>query len=321
MRLLLNNLIPLLLLALVACVPTVQQDSGQTGQEFSRQELSRLGQDKLQDGSLLGSSFSFEPQKSSSNNNDALQTTRPNNMALITAKCFQMGCNDGEFGCEADEQPKHQVCLDSYYIDIFEVTVNEYKTCVLAGKCREPDRAGFCNYSKPGRELHPVSCAAWEDAQRYCAWLGKRLPTEAEWEFAARGTTDNIYPWGATSPSCDLAVTDNGCGNWSTMRPGRIPAGVSPFGLHNMAGNVREWVADWYAADYYSSSPENNPTGPRDGAYRVLRGGSWNSDQAHLKTYSRNSGDFTKWRSSGVGFRCAKTTSPRSTGNATENRR
>ncbi len=209
----------------------------------------------------------------------------PEGMVLIPAGSFWMGCAPADKDCYEDEKPRHEVVLDAFYIDKTEVTVRQYRRCVPSGACTAPGSGGYVNSKKPGREDHPVNYTDWHQASAYCRWAKKRLPTEAEWEKAARGTDDRIYPWGNQPPSCQYAVmrifrVGRGCGRKSTWPVGSKPAGASPYGVLDMVGNVREWVADYYDRDYYQteSSTDRNPSGPSDGEDRVFRGGGWSGD-------------------------------------------
>jgi len=208
--------------------------------------------------------------------------SRYSDMALVPAGEFMMGCNpDVDTGCPIDEKPYHKVYLDAFYIDKYEATVNQYTTCVQEGKCSKPKTIGLmgdCNWGDPQRGQHPMNCIGWEQAKVFCEWAGKRLPTEAEWEKAARGTDGRIYPWGNDTPNCSLAIMDDGgpgCRQKSTWPVGSKPNGVSPYGVFDMAGNVWEWTADSYQADYYLYSPAQNPKGPPENKLKVLRGGGW----------------------------------------------
>jgi formylglycine-generating enzyme required for sulfatase activity len=228
-------------------------------------------------------------------------------MVEVPAGSFWMGCTPADGSCFSNESPYHEVTLDAFLIDVTEVTVSDYADCVSAGVCTAPGTVAACNWGVPGREDHPVNCVDWYEAEAYCAWTGKRLPTEAEWEKVARGTDERIYPWGNTSPDCTLAIMDDGgdgCGLNSTWPVGSLPGGASPYGALDMAGNVWEWVSDWYGSSYYSSSPASNPTGPSSGSSRVCRGGSWYLPGASLRASNR-AAEAPSFNDDFVGFRCA----------------
>ncbi|MBP7432839.1 SUMF1/EgtB/PvdO family nonheme iron enzyme [bacterium] len=238
-------------------------------------------------------------------------------MVLIPAGEFWMGCNEVvDLECENDEKPYHKVFLNSYNIDKYEVTAGEYKECVIAGNCTAAatvsELGPNCNYENSGKENHPINCVNWSQAESYCKWKGKRLPTEAEWEKAARGTDGRKHPWGNLKESCNYAVISeaisggNGCGTNGTMEVGSKVLGISPYGVHDLIGNVWEWVADWYSSDYYSISQEINPTGPINGTHKIIRGGSWYGDsEGYLRSSSRNFVSLDH-QSISSGFRCAK---------------
>jgi formylglycine-generating enzyme required for sulfatase activity len=188
-------------------------------------------------------------------------------MVLVPAGSFMMGSEHDQ----AEAKPAHTVYLDTFYIDQFEVTNERYLACAEAGVCTT---GGSGRIRNPAYVGHPVMDVNWSEAQRYCQWRSGRLPTEAEWEKAARGIDERKFPWGNDPITCDLARYGD-CG-WFTVPVGQHPAGVSPYGAHDMAGNAWEWTADWYDADYYAYSPENNPTGPeQDTGWKVTRGGAW----------------------------------------------
>jgi formylglycine-generating enzyme required for sulfatase activity len=170
---------------------------------------------------------------------------------------------------DLDETPQHTVYLDAFWIDRTEVTNAQYLKCVRAGACPTPRCWDEPTYRAPEQ---PAPCITWDDAQAYAAWVGGRLPTEAEWEKAARGTDGRIYPWGDSPPDYRKAVSLSD--RRHALPVGSCPAGASPYGALDMAGNLREWVADWYDEDYYGISPMRNPQGPESGEKRVLRGGS-----------------------------------------------
>ena len=220
----------------------------------------------------------------------------------VPAGSFWMGCAPSDTSCDGDESPYHEVTLDAFLIDATEVTVSAYGECVSAGPCAAPGASADCNWGVSGRENHPVNCVDWYEADAYCAWAGKRLPTEAEWEKAARGTDERIYPWGNTPPDCTLAQM-GGCAS-GTIEVGSLPAGGSPYGVLDMSGNVWEWVSDWYAYDYYSSSPGDSPTGPVSGSDRLIRGGSRDNDAPYLRASVRGDAE-PSYSGSGLGFRCA----------------
>ena len=233
----------------------------------------------------------------------------PPGMVAVPAGAFQMGSSPGS----SNEEPVHEVYVSGFFIDKYEVTVEEYTRCVDAGGCNTPkmthddDRRSY-NYGASGRDKHPINGVDWHQAKAYCAWSGKRLPTEAEWEKAARGTDGRKYPWGNEGPSCALAVTDDGgagCGEGRTWEVGSKSGGVSPFGAYDMAGNVWEWTADWYDKSYYSISPMRDPKGPEQSWARVFRGGGWYYTSAFLRAAIRGAGRPGSARND-LGFRCVR---------------
>jgi formylglycine-generating enzyme required for sulfatase activity len=232
----------------------------------------------------------------------------PPGMVLVPGGVFEMGSN-----ANADEMPIRQVQVDTFWMDETEVTVEAYAACVSDGTCSEPTTGTYCNWLMVGREAHPANCVTWFQAEEYCGWAGegtKRLPREAEWEKAARGTDARTYPWGdMPEPSCSYVVMydgGEGCGMSSTWAVGRKPLGDSPYGAHDMAGNVHEWVADWYA-NSYEAMETDNPTGPAAGATRVIRGGAWDyADLYYFRAAYRL--DYAPALDSySLGFRCART--------------
>ncbi len=192
------------------------------------------------------------------------------------------------------------------------MTASQYQVCVDAGSCDEAGLDDGCTASLPGFGEHPINCVNWSQASNFCSWAGKRLPREAEWEKAARGTDERRFPWGHTAPQPDqLNYNDL---FESTVEVGLYDDGVSFYGVHNMAGNVQEWTADHYASDYYSIEPTApDPQGPATGDFRVVRGGNWklkiNLGDALFTTTIR--GRFRPDDSENtIGFRCARNDPP-----------
>ena len=210
-----------------------------------------------------------------------------------------------EYG-KADEKPVQQVTLSPFCIDKTEVTVAAYRACVRAGKCRSPaDNENACTWGESGMDQHPMNCVDWNQANTFCAWAGGRLPTEAEWEYAARGSDGRKYPWGNRAPSPTRLNMSGTADGWERTAPvGSYPKGASPFGVLDMAGNAWEWTADKYY-DEYSPEPATNPQNPGDdSSSRVARGGSWSSvDPAEVRAASRK--EFQP--DAKLGFRCART--------------
>lgn len=271
----------------------------------------------------------------------AVGSTVPDDMVLIPAGEFLMGSPAGSDGLP-DEQPQRSIFVGSVFLDRHEVTNEEYQAFVSAANHRVPKNNNpastlWSNQAPmPGIERHPVVNVSWTDAVAYCHWNSKRLPTEAEWEKAARGTDGRRYPWGnqwdiqlANSASYWAGRTiefDSGAdweafwvkgegakiakekglnGEVLTMPVGSFPVAVSPYGLVDMAGNAAEWVQDWYDPNYYRSAPLTNPAGPTRGAIKSMRGGSWLKPAVSLRTSDRDWGMMDS-RPSGTGFRCAK---------------
>jgi formylglycine-generating enzyme required for sulfatase activity len=227
-------------------------------------------------------------------------------MMLIPAGEFTMGSNTGD----GDEKPVHKVYLDAYYMDKLEVTNVFYSACVSADACKPPThkdaftRSSY--YGNPQYDDYPVVYVNWDMAKTYCEWRSARLPTEAEWEKAARGTDAPTYPWGQ-AVECQKA-------NYQACIDGTSPAGYfedgkSPYGVYDMAGNVWEWVADWYSENYYGISLRSNPLGPDSGQARVMRGGSWTRSEYDIRTSNRIRYAST-YDNFDVGFRCAMDVTP-----------
>ena len=213
---------------------------------------------------------------------------------------FVMGSHAGQ----EDERPAHPVYLDAFYIDKYEVTVERYAAFLTAQKPERPFKWREATNGAQGRK--PVIGIDWYDAKEYCEWSGRRLPSEAEWEKAARGAEPRNYPWGDEPPTRAHANagqrTWNGYDTLTTV--GRHIRGTSPYGVDDLAGNVWEWIADRYDQRYYETSPPRNPLGPSTGPLRVLRGGAWNNDAATIRAANR-AAYAPSARRNDVGFRCA----------------
>lgn len=237
-------------------------------------------------------------------------------MVAVPRGRFAMGCNQSDDNaCEPDEYPQHDVTLGGYAIDRTEVTWAAYRACMASGAC-EPMKLGRCwvwtgKGFLHGAELpaemrgddHPVVCVTWEEAASYCKAMGKRLPTEAEWERAARGVDSRLYPWGNEPPSCRNTARES-CTDF-TRAVGSYPDGASPVGALDMAGNVSEWISDWWHDASYARSFGPNPTGAETGEVRVVRGGSFYDGEADLRSSYRY-GIEPEARISTLGFRCAR---------------
>jgi formylglycine-generating enzyme required for sulfatase activity len=223
-------------------------------------------------------------------------------MALVPAGEFIMGSSMGE----ADEQPVHWVYVETFFMDKYQVSVSQYARFLDATSQEAPPDWSIMNRSQ--HQKRPIANVDWPEAKAYCTWAGKRLPTEAEWEKAARGTDGRTYPWGNEHPTKFFANVnrDNWNNHGALTAVGIFEGGKSPYGIYDMAGNVWEWVNDWYDPDYYKTSPSKNPTGPSTGESKVIRGGSWGSGPDSLRTANREI-HSPSIRGLGTGFRCAKT--------------
>jgi len=257
----------------------------------------------------------------SGNRPSSVEKGDPKNMVLVSSGFFIMGSNRSL----EDEAPEHRVYLDSYWIDKYEVSAGKFAEFLntldnVKGYYLD-NKFGTLYYdsrfhSRPGLENYPINNITWHAADEYCKWKEKRLPTEAEWEKAARGTTAQAYPWGNIPPSDTLARYFQ---TWTKEEKHKVMVpvqalteGQSPFGLYNMAGNVKEWVDDWYDREYYNEQSEYaNPRGPIGGEFKVVRGGSWRDMKGFIYSTFRNSGN-PKSRMDDYGFRCAKNAAPAS---------
>lgn len=245
-------------------------------------------------------------------------------LVYVPAGEFLMGSAKDDPQADDDEKPRHKVYVDAYWMDKTEVTNLQFARFVEeTGHVTEAERAGTgwvftgtdyqevngADWRHPqgpdsrSEDSHPVVQVSWNDAKAYCEWAGRRLPTEAEWEKAARGTDARKYPWGNNEPNATLA---NFAMKVKGTRPvGSYPTGASSYGALDMAGNVFEWVGDWYGVGYYATAPASNPQGPEAGDKRGMRGGSWNYESRLVRPALRNGGT-PDTRSDPLGFRCAR---------------
>jgi formylglycine-generating enzyme required for sulfatase activity len=226
---------------------------------------------------------------------------QPDGMVLVPAGEFWMGAEDGL----QDARPLHRVYLSSYWFDKYEATNDRYRQCVEGGGCTPPkDRPTFEDLA---RAQHPVTNITWNQARSFCQWQGKRLPTEAEWEKAARGTDGRRYPWGNDGEVVKSRVRNGElkAGANGTESIGLQAATASPYAVFDLIGSVSEWVKDWYAEDFYQASPARDPQGPPRGSFRVLRGGEWDEKPPDLRTSYRGWDDVTYWGPT-LGVRCAE---------------
>ncbi|OQC35254.1 MAG: Serine/threonine-protein kinase pkn1 [Deltaproteobacteria bacterium ADurb.Bin058] len=224
----------------------------------------------------------------------------------IVGGTFSMGSNDGY----SDERPVHSVTVPTFEMSKTAVTVDQYRACVDAGSCTAPGTGTDCNWDESRRGSHPVNCVDWDQAQDFANWVGGRLPSEAEWEYAARsGGRDWKYPWGDEEATCERAVmydgSGPGCGRGSTWPVCSKPSGNTTQGLCDMAGNVYEWVQDWYHDTYDGAPTDGSAWESPAGSTRVIRGGSWHRYAGHVRAANRNF-DGPRIRSAYVGFRLAR---------------
>ena len=222
-------------------------------------------------------------------------------MVPITGGSFEMGWKTGE----PDEFPAHRVTLSSYLIDRLEVTVGDYARCVDARVCTVITPTGP-QPTEPLPKDHAVVGVPWYSAKKYCEWVGKRLPTEAEWEYAARKPHFLLYPWKAGFEKTRANARGPEDGYETTSPVGAFPSGATASGIMDMAGNAGEWTADWYEATWYQKSPEKNPTGPEaPTGQKVVRGGSW-ADPSYILRSTTRLGIDPNYSNNAIGFRCAQ---------------
>lgn len=274
--------------------------------EFSRNQVPTLTNPGVEDENIgeensediLSQSEILQPTPTLGIGSNLLNPVDGSILMYIPAGEFEMGNDYGD----TDERPVHTVYLDAFYMYQTEVTNAMYALCVEDGVCDPPDGT---YYSDPAYNDHPVVNVSWYDSEDYCRWAGGRLPTEAEWEKAARGgLVGAVFPWGNSYPVCTPGA-ENGA-QYNKCDGPTVPVGSfapNGYGLYDMAGNVWEWVGDWYDEDYYANSPYENPTGPTNSFYRVWRGGSWYFAVGYMSVAYRtfDSPDFSNIV---LGFRC-----------------
>lgn len=234
----------------------------------------------------------------------------PADAVAVPGGPFMMGCNeDLDASCGDDEYPYHEVVLSSFAIDQTEVTADEFAECQDAGVCSAlATMTAFDQPCPPTSDNQPVVCVDWYQARDYCEWRGGSLPTEAQWEKAARGDDGRTYPWGEATVTCTLAQALDTCMPPGPIDVGSKPAGASPYGALDMAGNVFEWVADWYSPSYYVSSPTQDPVGPGSGEARGIRSGYFQYNGYSARTSCRGPNYDVPTPDDAnvdVGFRCA----------------
>jgi formylglycine-generating enzyme required for sulfatase activity len=233
-------------------------------------------------------------------------------LVCVPAGEFTQGSAADDPLAEPDEQPQHRVNLDAYWIDRTEVTNAMFARCVAAGACHKRDispylwgvtlPSGTPYYGEDRFRDYPAIVLNSDEAQAYCQWAGRRLPSEAEWEKTARGSDQRVYPWGE-GLTCEQANYLM-CVNLPALA-NSYPQSASPYGALNMAGNLWEWTADWYDPAYYALAPSQNPYGPASGEYRTLRGGGWRSLSYQLRAANRSTGKPEHATDGEIGFRCA----------------
>ncbi len=241
-------------------------------------------------------------------------------MVFVPGGTFQMGSDKNDAQADSDEFPQHEVTVDAFWMDRTEVTNVQFTAFLNERGDRAENGAkyiemeeGYCQIeregdvyrSRPAANEYAVVMVSWYGADAYCEWAGGRLPTEAEWEYAARGPEGRLYPWGDDAPTCERA-SHAGCAS-AAKWVGRLPEGASWCGALDMAGNVWEWVADWYGE--YPTEGQVNPTGPASAELRVARGGGWHSSAQELSTTHRQENGARSCVGC-IGFRCAYDEAP-----------
>lgn len=258
----------------------------QESEQITAESLERIESLKVELSSLDDQRKQFQEQ------------LNPKEMIFIDSGEFLMGDDDGS----RDEVPERTVLMNGFSIDRYPVTNQEYKMFVDVTGHRPPP--GWTSGTYPLEEAkHPVTNVSWQDASEYAEWVGKRLPTESEWEKSSRGTLGQTYSWGDAFRKDNVNSTNDYSG---TTPVNEFPGGGSPYGVMDTCGNVQEWCEDWYYDDYYKTAPVDNPTGPTGGQYRVCRGGFYAENRMGVRCASRHFSPPSTMQDS-IGFRCAKT--------------
>ena len=227
-------------------------------------------------------------------------TAVPEDMVLVNAGGFTRGIDNTKNENFSDEGPAKMIYLSSYYIDKFEVSNSKYTEFIIATDHPAP---AYWDHRQLNQPSQPVTGVNWFDSDTYCRWANKRLPTEAEWEKAARGKRPVKYPWGNTPP--DSSKLNYNEDIKKTTAVGSFENGKSDYGIYDLSGNVAEWVNDWHYPEYYLFSPKENPPGPETGKYKIIRGGSWRHNAEDVNLTYRNATTPVN-RSTSIGFRCAR---------------
>ena len=277
---------------------TERIDSQVTRRQEMERRLTRVQEEtKEMQSSMEGLQVTFDELEE--RRREILPDANAKSMVLIPAGPFSMGGRDED--SPRNEQPVHTVYMPSYYIDLFPVTNQDYQEFVQCTNKTSPIHWQRGTYPT-GLGKHPVVNVSWQDARAYAAWMEARLPTEAEWEKAARGTDERYYPWG--SHFVEEVKCNSGGTNGTTTAVDEYTEGRSPYGVWDMAGNVSEWCADYYEEEYYKTRPTNNPQGPQGGQERVIRGGDYQETRAGLRTTHRVGVNEVSSRDN-IGFRIA----------------
>ena len=288
---------PFLLVLLAILALANQKAITESLRQGYKQMLTQAKKMQALQASSDGSGTLVLPAKVKTSARDGMQ------LVYIPAGEFLMGTNNPAY---PDSRPEHKVLLPAYWIDKTEVSNAMYALCVQAGKCADPLAKGGLNpyFDKPDHANDPVVYVTWYDAHGYCSWAGRRMPSEAEWEKAARGTDGRDYPWGNTPP--DMQYLNFNMNIGEPLAVGLYPQGASPYGVLNLAGNVREWIADWFSPVYYRDLPYDNPRGPQAqaGMLKSLRGSSFDDNAPESAIFARFAHDPTS-PGRNRGFRCA----------------